>query len=348
MRVVIVIMVLMIVSGAYAQSINSSKDAFSAGKEFAADGSMKAGAAISQNSGERNVPKYNSNAEEGSFYQGGKGLLPGFGTTKVSSCSQFQANNAYEQQECDAINFLAKNHQNRPKFEIDKNKDPLVVGSSKIINNPGTIRGGTKQDCHVVEKTAPSTYRYETCTSAVGIEDTKCKRKLVIAVKGDACVPGTIIGKVTGNGRQNSDGVFPTAWLTCVGGNQYRVESYEDAHKVDPKFPNQSCYPGQAIVKNSALVTANMGKVGVHKLQPCIPGWEKELWGATDGMYDIGFLTSVDCENGTCNWKLRFTNWGANHFYMLFETEFNIQFSTLGIASEEWVSDCGILEERAK
>ena len=102
-------------------------EAFNQGKTFGNAGKGGAGGTVSSASGAANVPKYNTSAPESGYYSGGKGLLGTAGTNKLTACQTYVAGNAYDQQECDAVNFLAKNPSERPIVPLSKT-DPIITG----------------------------------------------------------------------------------------------------------------------------------------------------------------------------------------------------------------------------
>lgn len=167
---------------ALAQEIKTPADAFSAGQTFAnsAKGKDAAAGALNTQSATDNVPKYSTSPPERSVFGAGKSLIAPAGTKKQSDCVNYKAGNAYDQQECDAVNYLTKMPSERPKFDIDKNKDPILVSSKSTVANPGTVPGSGTSACHVVTTNVPGTYSYESCTQSQTFEDLDCDKVLTV------------------------------------------------------------------------------------------------------------------------------------------------------------------------
>lgn len=180
---------------ANAQTMGSPADAFNAGKEFANAGKGVASGQVNGATGSSVLPNYGTSAPESSIFQGGRNLIGGAGTSKQAQCENYRAPNAFQQQECDAVNFITKNASQRPKFNIDKKTDPLLVGSKGIISNPGSTPGASTQQCRVERVKNPATYITETCTETQTLENLSCKRVLKVACDPDrdGCDQGGIV-----------------------------------------------------------------------------------------------------------------------------------------------------------
>lgn len=149
----------------------STTAAFAEGQSAGQSGMNAAHGSIA--GGGSNVPNYtNQDGTLTPLFAGGKGSLGPAGTGKEADCSTQPANpSAYWQQECDAVNYLAKKPENRMPLGAS---DPIVTGSTGTIKNPGTTTG--TQDCHNVTSTVPATYKQETCEQAVGTQTYTCNR----------------------------------------------------------------------------------------------------------------------------------------------------------------------------
>ncbi len=227
-----VIVGLTIHSGAWGQM--SPSDAFNEGKNFGAAGKGAAAGVVTNSTGANAVPKYNSNAPESGHYNRGRGLLGTAGTNKVTACQSSVADNAYDQQECDAINFLSKNPTVRPVVPVSKT-DPIIVGSDPTIKNPGTIPAGNSgQICRTVTQNHPGEYVTETCTTARQTEFSECDNTLGIdiswnyycpayTVEGPTIIPGTERVPPTGVGMIPADALCkvkqPVDNWTCPAGS---------------------------------------------------------------------------------------------------------------------------------
>ncbi len=149
----------------------TTASAFAEGQSVGNTGMNTANGAIAN--GGSNVPNYTS--QDGTLtplYAGGNGSLGPAGTGKEADCSTQPANpSAYWQQECDAVNYLAKKPENRMPLTAS---DPIVTGSTGTISNPGTTT--STQDCHDVTSTIPATYKQATCEQALGTQTYTCNR----------------------------------------------------------------------------------------------------------------------------------------------------------------------------
>jgi len=194
-RVLSIAAMLAAVGVASAQTITTPADAFNAGKDFANAGKGVAGGKINGATGSNVLPYYSTTAPETANFQEGRNLIGGAGTNKQIQCETYKAPNAFQQQECDAVNFMSKNPTQRPKFTIDKQTDPILTGSKGVINNPGSIPGASTQQCRVERVKNPATYITETCTETQTLENLSCKRVLKVACdpERDGCDQGGIV-----------------------------------------------------------------------------------------------------------------------------------------------------------
>lgn len=164
---------------ASAQQISTPADAFNAGKDFANTGKTAASGKVNSATGTGTLPNFSTTAPETANYQNGRAPIGGAGQNKQVECKTSKAANGFDQQECDAVNFLSKNSTTRPKFNIDKTTDPLMVGSKTIVGNPGSIPGSSNQQCRVEKVKNPATYITETCTESMTTEVLSCDEKML-------------------------------------------------------------------------------------------------------------------------------------------------------------------------
>jgi hypothetical protein len=157
-------------------SINTQADAFNAGKAFANDAKDAAVGKVNGDTGSQQLPYYGTSAPEAAHFQGGRNLISANGTNKQNACQSYRASDAFQQQECDAVNFLSKTPATRPKYTIDKKTDPLLTGSKSVIDNPGPVPGAHTQRCRVEKVIHPATFITETCTESQTLENVKCRR----------------------------------------------------------------------------------------------------------------------------------------------------------------------------
>jgi hypothetical protein len=178
-------------------------EAFNQGKTFGNTGKGGAGGTVSGASGAANVPKYNTSCPGVRLLQQRQGFA-GHGRDQQAdrTASPTSAANAYDQQECDAVNFLSKNPSVRPIVPLSKT-DPIITGSDPVIKNPGTApASGTGQVCRTVTQNNPGEYVTETCTTARKTDFSECDNTLDIqinwnyycpafTIEGPTIIPGT-------------------------------------------------------------------------------------------------------------------------------------------------------------
>jgi hypothetical protein len=120
----------------WAEDINT---VFEDAKAFGQVQQARAVNSISTKSAQDNIPNYTTGAKESSLFEQGRGALFGPGKGKITNCATGpKADSSYHQQECDVVNFLAKNPQHRPKIVIDKNTDPLL-NSARLVPTTNNV-----------------------------------------------------------------------------------------------------------------------------------------------------------------------------------------------------------------
>lgn len=180
---------------ASAQTMGTPAEAFQAGKDFANQGKGAAARQVNGSTGASALPYYGTTAPETANFQGGRQLIGAAGTGKQIECQTRQASSGFEQQECDAVNFMSKNPTSRPKFTIDKRTDPILTGSRTVIQQPSVIPGASTQQCRVERTRNPATYVSETCSETQTLENLSCKRVLQVVcdAQRDGCDQGGIV-----------------------------------------------------------------------------------------------------------------------------------------------------------
>ena len=160
-------------------------DAFSSGQALGNAGVASAQGAITAGQGTSVVPNYTGAAPESSYFAGGQGSLFAPATGKVSNCATGpRASTAYGQQDCDAVNFLARNPAVRPQIAVGKN-DPLVAGAKSILSNPQTFTGnmtGSYSSCSTATVNQPATYDTEVCNQYTSLTNSLCDKLLGVQV----------------------------------------------------------------------------------------------------------------------------------------------------------------------
>jgi hypothetical protein len=191
MRVVALIILMLFASFAFAEE-EALNSAFQEGKNFG--GSINEGAASGINTGnvQDKIPLYGTQPTETQFFQGGQGELSGHGVTKMQMCTTASPDpDPIKRQECEAINFLAKNPQIRPQFNIDKN-DSMFLKAKNIENNAESFfKGfgmsmGNSTQCTTKTETIPAQYTTETCSSLKEVGEQQCTMGRIINIDVDS------------------------------------------------------------------------------------------------------------------------------------------------------------------
>jgi hypothetical protein len=194
-------------AGAVTGQVTTQGAAFQSGKEFAnsAAGKAAASGSVRSTSAAQNVPKYNNNPPEASVYGGGRSLIGGAGSNKVLNCENYKAGNAYEQQECNAVNYLQNLRTRRVPFSMTPT-DPLMVHSAGTIANPGTIATTGTQACRMVSSPVAAIYSTETCEQSTTLASFACNKTLV-----SEC---GYIGKQISQHSESTAGAFVSSTLS--------------------------------------------------------------------------------------------------------------------------------------
>lgn len=290
----------------------SAMDAFNAGKDFANSGKDAAKGKINAGTGSEALPYYGTAASETQHFQNGRNIIGGVGTQKITDCKTYQAGNEFAQQECDAVNYLSKLPTSRPQYSIDKNTDPLIIGSDSIINNPPSIPGSTTNQCRVETVITPGTFTEETCTEANAFTTNKCNRRLIVNCEFDqACALGGIVpnswagdmsSSFTPDGSGNYILQFGTIandyWPTGVY-DRTLVFDINNVEKVMRFALSYAAFDDWLLVKINDH-TVYVGPYGGDRL---------ELIGTTIGLPVDE--TGSYCTSGLGQWSCRDSQWGG-------------------------------------
>ena len=244
-----------IAGAAHADGIKNQGDAFNAGKEFANSAKTGASNQVNSTTGSQNLPYYGTSAPESAHYQGGRHLVGGAGTQKQIACQTYRATTAFQQQECDAVNFMSKNPTRRPKFKIDQNRDPLLSNAKGVIDSPGDVPGRVRQNCHVETVTIPGTYITETCTESQTLETVKCRRAYSAHVE-DRVIDTVLVDVDVGPVPRWKAGTFLQSFFVRGRPNGFRLTWYQ-VHKYGQLWVN-----GTKVYDN-------------------LPGWDGDMRGGT-------------------------------------------------------------------
>lgn len=177
----------LVASNALAQGYDSSA-AFTEGRTLGSGSIGGAFQGIGSGNAASMVPGYGQSASQSQLFQGGQGQLSEPGVTKVTDCAgQTPDADAYRRQECDAVNFVARNPSLRPAFSIDRATDPLISRVNAIATNPtlqftGINVGSSTEQCRVVTDTTPATFTTEICTEYRPVTSDLCSTARQITV----------------------------------------------------------------------------------------------------------------------------------------------------------------------
>ena len=226
------------------------------------------------------VPAYGSSPTEAQLYQGGQGQLTGPGIGKVQNCGSYTpGTNTIANQECEAINFLARNPDIRSQFTITSN-DPMVLGartarnSAEAVFQSSGISGGmgSNSQCVTRTETTPAQTTTETCSSIRELTTEQCTMGRIINIDSDAnfqceqtinayetlkcrrgnsvtvgfgqCTPGTWLGRAAYVDCSWCVDPYMAMNIFCGGdGRSYDVEPYRSYDGVNRYDYNWIGYP---------------------------------------------------------------------------------------------------------
>lgn len=155
---------------------DATTNAFNTGKEVASQQSSSISKQITTDKAQQ-VPNYTTNSKESSLYQDGQGAISPSASAKVVDCKTSKASSDYNQQECDAVNFLSKNPSVRPQYSITSS-DSLITSSKQIISNATTT--ASYSGCTTSTVAGTTTYESVMCNIGKSVEQATCKKNLSV------------------------------------------------------------------------------------------------------------------------------------------------------------------------
>jgi hypothetical protein len=179
---------LYVITGSVMAQAYDPSTAFSDGRSLGSGSINNAFQGIGNGTGAQAVPGYGQNSTQSQYFQNGQGQLSGPGIAKITDCSTLPPDaDTYRRQECDAINFVARNPAVRPPFSIDRANDPLITNANAIARNPtmtftGITAGTSTEQCRVVTDTQPATFATETCNDYHEVTSNFCSTARQITV----------------------------------------------------------------------------------------------------------------------------------------------------------------------
>ena len=168
--------------------------AFADGKSLGASLNQLNRDAITAGNIENKIPAYGQSVAEATYFQGGRGDTVGPGVNKLSTCSSVAPDSdAIKRQECEAVNFLARNPDIRPQFSITGSDSMILEARNARTNAESTfqslgIAGGTgsSTQCQTRTETTPAQFTTETCSSLREIGTEQCTTGRIINLDTDA------------------------------------------------------------------------------------------------------------------------------------------------------------------
>jgi hypothetical protein len=168
--------------------------AFQEGKTLGGGANTATFSGIGSGAAADKVPAYGSSPTEAQLYQGGQGQVVGPGIAKTQQCASYAPGaDRIANQECDAVNFLARNPDIRPQFTITSN-DPMILGartarnSAEAVFQSSGISGGmgSNSQCVTRTETTPAQTTTETCSSIRELSTEQCTMGRIINIDSDA------------------------------------------------------------------------------------------------------------------------------------------------------------------
>lgn len=145
------------------------------------------------------VPKYNNEQTgNGDLYGEGELVPIDPGNAKVTGCANNPADpNLYTRQECEGVNFVARNRTIRPNMTVTT-RDPIISGNRAITSDPretlekfkwivptnadGSFGSLPANACPATTVNTPPIYEDRRCTFYKGSENFLCKAPLKVTV----------------------------------------------------------------------------------------------------------------------------------------------------------------------
>ena len=126
----------------------------------------------------KGMPFYTDKPPQSSQF--GSSSLFDVGVGRINTCkTNVPGSDKVANQECDAVNFLAKNPEQKVKFPVNPN-DPIISGIGEIINNakPGPVTDA----CVTTTTTTPDIYATEVCNEYLLSEAKSCSMGQIVEV----------------------------------------------------------------------------------------------------------------------------------------------------------------------
>lgn len=296
---------------------------FEAAKAFGQAQQTRAVNSISTESARENIPNYTEGAKESSLFDQGRGALFGPGKGKISECATGpKAQSAYQQQECDVVNFLAKNPQQRPKIVISKN-DSIVTGATQIIDTAN--QKGSFSGCINATESQPDIVKEETCTESNRTDELNCEKILLIK-QNPGCSPGQYLGRILKNICPKCLDPYIVGDVYCSGTNQGYTISVWTSRTADGNSPYTKMFSHRPVPGNVGLSQTNtlIGDFGANCRFP--------------------LYYNQTCTEATCTMQLSLIGSTCNGKDFVAAGNYQIPFTY----SDSWDDQCVSLDARTR
>lgn len=171
----------------------TQSSAFAEGQTLGSGSNAQAFGNISAAAAQGKVPGYGVAPVEAGYYGGGRGDTMAPGAAKVSTCgSSTPSADPIARQECEAVNFLARNPDIRPQFSISTNdamvlKTKALRSSAEATFQSNGLYGGSSPSCTTTTNTTPAQYSTEICSDISAIStDQRCVTGRVVTIDADS------------------------------------------------------------------------------------------------------------------------------------------------------------------
>ena len=136
------------------------------------------------------VPNYNTSPPQTSLFGGPSLFQPGL--DKINNCRTYTpTSDKVENQECEAVNFLAKNPYERKRMDIPVT-DPIrsmnsasLTNAKDVLSSFGMDLNGTPGQCQQVTRMTDPIYQNEVCYESAVVDTNVCTVGQVVEVDAD-------------------------------------------------------------------------------------------------------------------------------------------------------------------
>lgn len=350
----------------------ASADAFSEGKALGTSQVEGIFNKAKTGEGSEAIPKYGTAAPEQGYFLGGKGSLSPHGVTKLNTCaSAAPGSDPMANQECEAVNFLAKNPQVRPQIPLSPNDSVFalhdqVSKDAESIFQQGMGGSGTSTQCAETTETTPAQYSIETCTDIKEIDQPQCVMGKKIEIDKDAnyqCEETikaysqekcnkTAVVSVKGSRVERKYTITVMQERYWYAGHPVSTLYYQPSQVVISPQPELNNYWGVPYEPAPSTCPANIYSIITGVYEPnaklafeqmpkeTVYGIEFYVYGNNKGVFNTSFPIYYIRHNG---------GFGSTGMYECsFEDNLDIgNVSSIEI-SVSWQNECASLEERAK